>query len=100
MATTNAEFCREMNDITTQIEALDTNYTVFAGDFNHNLVKENVLQPMRRYQQVISDPTTSNGTLLDHIYIKPHLLQSRYEAGVLTSYYSYHEPVYIAIKCN
>ena len=100
VATSKAAFCKEMSNITAQTELLDTDYTVFVGDFNHNLLKETVLPPLRIYQQLITEPTTANGTLLDHIYITPRPPPSRYEAGVLTSYYSYHEPVFLAIKYN
>ena len=92
VATSKAAFCKEMSNITAQTELLDTDYTVFVGDFNHNLLKETVLPPLRQYSQLITEPTTTNGTLLDHIYITPRPPPSRYEAGVLTSYYSYHAP--------
>lgn len=100
VSTSKDAFCAEMNNITAQTELLDIDYTVFAGDFNYNLMKESALSPFKTYHQVITEPTTTNGTLLDHIYIKPIPLPSRYQAAVLTTYYSYHEPVFIAIKYN
>lgn len=96
IATTTAAFCTALNNINTQTELLDTKYTVFLGDFNRNLMKENILTPLKQYKQVITEPTTAKGTLLDHIYIKP--APSHNTASVLTTYYSYHDPVSISIK--
>ncbi|XP_072047334.1 uncharacterized protein [Amphiura filiformis] len=91
-------FCTEMNNITAQTDLLDTDYTVFVGDFNHNLLggRGNDFPSLSQYHQVITDPTTAGGTLLDHIYVKP--CPALYYASVLTTYYSYHNPVFIAIR--
>lgn len=96
VATTTTAFCTELNNITAQTELLDTKYTVIVGDFNHNLMKQKVFTPLKQYQQVITEPTTAKGTLLDHIYIKP--VPSQYIASVLTTYYSYHDPVSISVR--
>ena len=98
VTTSTAAFCTEMNKITAQTELLDVDYAVFTGDFNHNLLKDAILPPFRQYHQVISEPTTAKGTLLDHIYIKPRPTQ--YVASVLTTYYSYHDPVFVAINID
>ena len=92
----NAEFRREMNDLCTQLEGLQTDYTVILGDFNHDLNKQDPLSCFKDYCQVISKPTTHVGTLIDHIYIKPQ--PSDYIADVLWTYYSHHHPVAIGIK--
>ena len=91
-----AAFCREMNDVCTQLETIDTDHTVIVGDFNHNLNKQSPLTCFKDYHQVITKPTTHAGTLIDHIYIKPP--PSEYIADVLWTYYSHHHPVAIAIK--
>ncbi|XP_072048518.1 uncharacterized protein [Amphiura filiformis] len=96
VATSSRVFNDEMNEITAQIENLETDFKVLVGDFNRNLMKEQVLPAFRQYNQVIEDPTTTKGTLLDHIYIKP--TPQNYSASVLTSYYSYHHPTFVAIK--
>ncbi|XP_072042907.1 uncharacterized protein [Amphiura filiformis] len=96
MATNTRVFSTEMNNMTAQIEMLKTDYTVITGDFNRNLLKERILPAFRQYDQVISESTTAKGTLLDHIYVKPK--PHDYQASVLTTYYSYHNPVFIAIK--
>ena len=91
-----AAFRREMNDVCTQLEAIDTDHTVIVGDFNHDLNKQSPLPCFKDYLQVITKPTTHAGTLIDHIYIKPP--PSEYIADVLWTYYSHHHPVAIAIK--
>ncbi|XP_072052002.1 uncharacterized protein [Amphiura filiformis] len=95
MATSTSTFSTEMNNITAQMEVLDTDYKVLVGDFNRNLFKETILPAFRQYHQVISNSTTAKGTLLDHIYVKPKPKQ--YQASVMTTYYSYHQPTFIAI---
>ncbi len=89
-------FRREINEISTQVETLDIDYNLFLGDFNHNLINKTNLPLFQTYHQVITKPTTKNGTLLDHIYVKPS--PDQYRAEVLSTYYSYHDPVAIAIK--
>ena len=92
----NAEFRREMNDLCTQLDGLQTDHTVILGDFNHDLNKQSPFSCFKDYCQVITKPTTHVGTLIDHIYIKP--LPSDYIADVFWTYYSYHHPVAIGIK--
>ena len=93
-------FCTEMNNITAQTELLETDHAVFVGDFNIDLMKDNTIPPrvFENYYQAISEPTTSNETLLDHIYIRPKPSINDFTASVLPTYYSYHRPVFIAIK--
>jgi hypothetical protein len=95
--TTTAALCSELNNITAQIEVLDVDHAILMGDFNINLLTPNsALPPLQHYHQVISESTTTKGTLIDHIYVKP--LPVQYIASVLTTYYSYHDAVFIAIK--
>ena len=93
-------FCTEMSNITAQTELLETDYDVFVGDFNIDLMKDDTLPPrvFQNYYQAISEPTTTNETLLDHIYIRPIPIINDFIASVLPTYYSYHRPVFIAIK--
>ena len=99
-ATRNSTFCTEMSNITAQTELLETDHDVFVGDFNIDLIKSGTLRPksFQNYFQAISEPTTANETLLDHIYIRPIPNTDDFVAGVLPTYYSYHRPVFIAIK--
>jgi len=67
---------------------------VVMGDFNEDIRKPQ--HPVHdsfinlNYQQVISKPTTISGTTIDHIYV--YKVETIYTAGVMSSYYSYHEP--------
>ena len=93
-------FCTEMNSITAQTELLQSDHIIFAGDFNINLMKAGVLPPrcFQHYNQVITEPTTTSNTLIDHIYIKPNPSTDKFIASTLPTYYSNHYPVFIAIK--
>ena len=93
-------FCTEMSNITAQTELLETDHDVFVGDFNIDLMKDDTSPPrvFQNYYQAISEPTTTNETLLDHIYIRPIPSINDFIASVLPTYYSYHRPVFIAIK--
>jgi len=61
------------------------------GDFNVNYLSDArndllLFMTDRNYQQVVSEPTTDYGSLLDHIYINtPHSLHSCYVADVYFS---------------
>ena len=98
--TRHGTFCTEMSNITAQTELLETDHAVFVGDFNIDLLKEGTSPPrvFQSYFQAISEPTTTNETLLDHIYMKPIPGINDFVASVLPTYYSYHRPVFIAIK--
>ena len=72
-----------------------SDYTVIMGDFNFDLFKHQGLQPLANYRQLIEQSTTSGSTLLDHIYISP--TPANYSAGILNTYYSYHEPVFLSL---
>ena len=85
-----------LNDLCTQIETLSVEYVVILGDFNHDLLKKPPISALRRYKQLIASPTTAKGTMVDHIYIKP--LPAEYNASVLASHFSYHEPISVSIK--
>ena len=92
--------CTEMNDITAQIELLDSDYTIIAGDFNIDLMKTGISTPrcFQNYQQVISEPTTIDNTLIDHIYINPSPAVGQFKASTLPTYHSNHYPTYLAIR--
>ena len=88
-----------MGNIVAQTELLDTDHSVFTGDFNIDLLKTGVSSPQvfKNYFQAVNKPTTANNTLIDHIYIKSKQ-QTDYDYNVLPTYYSYHRPVFIAIN--
>ncbi len=78
-----------MTDLFTQFESLDTDYNVILGDFNHDLLKNPTILAFNDYEQLIQQPTTSNGTLLDHIYIKPTPQEYQFTYNNLY----HHEPI-------
>ena len=73
---------------------------LIGGDFNENLMSDTntpIQQLLQKYKfmQLIQQPTTSSGTLLDALYIRnPCPLTT----GVMQTYYSYHDPTYCAIQ--
>ena len=93
----------EQSDFLKTLEVLVkliSNYktVVLVGDLNEDCLSHKM--PIRdllssyRYHRLITQRTKLNETLLDVIYMKN--LPVAYYAGVLQSYYSYHEPVYVA----
>lgn len=72
-----------------------TEHKIIVGDLNYDLMKYPPIKQLSAgFKQVITSPTTTSGTLLDHIYVSDTLLH--YACGTLNTYYSYHEPVYLA----
>ena len=77
------------------IGTLSSHACIIAGDFNINIAnnaESSFPQMLSTYQftQTVKSPTTDQGTLLDHIYIR-HL--TSYSCVVRDSYYSYHDKV-------
>ncbi len=84
-----------------EIEAYRNNkQVIICGDFNENNLKE--AGPICRkfteygYTQIIRQPTTMKGTLLDHMYVRnPETVE---HWGVLQTTYSYHEPTFCLLN--
>lgn len=81
-----------LHQIETYSQFYNTDHKVILGDLNYDLQKQPSLEPLKDFHQIITNPTTSAGTLLDPVYVDT--LPETYCAGVLNTYYSYHEPVY------
>ena len=69
---------------------------VILGDFNHNELKSlsvSTFMASLGYLQSVLEPTTENGTLIDHVYIKQ---TSHYviDAKVMPVYFSTHEAIH------
>lgn len=66
------------------------------GEFNINALHQNsqISQILRDYVQIVTDPTHIFGSLLDHIYIHKHFLDSiNVHVNVLTYHFSDHDAV-------
>lgn len=77
-----------------------TDQIIVTGDFNEDLNQRNTpvkdLFTTHGYSQLISHATTTEGTRIDHMYVNSTLPidSTAIESGVLSTYYSYHDPIY------
>ncbi|XP_035671494.1 uncharacterized protein LOC118412624 [Branchiostoma floridae] len=75
--------------------------TIFLGDFNENLLSGEDNKKIQKFfetnnfEQLVEDPTTMKGTLIDHVYIAPP--SSNVSCGVIQTFYSYHDAVYCTL---
>ena len=70
------------------------------GDFNDNSAVSKSMENLMTqhgYSQIVSSPTTENGTLIDHIYIKD-IDPTSVDIKVMPTYYSYHECICMRFK--
>ena len=77
--------------------------SVIIGDFNVNWLSETSRRPLynvmvrdNSYVQLISDYTTDNRTLIDHIYYKA-TSQSNVNSGILETYFSDHKSIWVTM---
>ncbi|XP_066269843.1 uncharacterized protein [Branchiostoma lanceolatum] len=76
--------------------------TVVLGDFNFDLLKcppPKILAAMGQFgfSQHVQVPTTDNGTLLDHVYVRGHV-EDNVHVTVVDTYYSDHDMVCVSLK--
>ena len=88
-------------DIETVLPYLPYDSTIIGGDFNINVIDQPYrvrIQALEKhgFSQVITTPTTTGGTLLDHIYLRRLPVDN--ESGVLQTYYSYHDAIYYILS--
>ena len=74
--------------------------TIVVGDFNENLLlkkKTPLLDLMSsyRYTQIVTKPTTDQGSLLDHVYINE--VNICHTVDILDTYYSDHDAVLLTL---
>ena len=79
-------------------------FNIFIGDFNINWLDEASRRPLDRffindhnYMQLVSNVTTDNRTLIDHIYT--NLPESQVSSHILETYFSDHKAVCALINC-
>lgn len=77
------------------LSSVDQNeHILVIGDFNYNILSDPtniVFPPLKDYNQLVREPTTLKGTLLDHIYVNNS--PPNPTAVVRSSHYSYHDPL-------
>ncbi|ROL52065.1 ATP-dependent DNA helicase PIF1 [Anabarilius grahami] len=95
------EFLAQLNALLTSLEIIDFKPLIVCGDFNEDELSRcnkpilNLFED-KGYTQLISTGTTENNTLLDPVFISG--THSNVRAGVLQTYYSYHDPVYCVLE--
>ena len=72
--------------------------TIICGDFNENILKqESSIQNFMEqhgFTQIVDNPTTDGGTLIDHVYYSGQL---KISLETKQTYYSYHNMVVLGI---
>ncbi len=96
-----ADFLANLNALLTSLEIMDFKPIIVCGDFNEDQLSHcnkpilNLFED-KGYKQLISTGTTEKNTLLDPVFISG--AHSNIRAGVLQTYYSYHDPVYCVLE--
>lgn len=76
-----------------------TGQKIIMGDFNENLLSTTKSTPKlmeeNGYHQLVTFPTTENGTLIDHVYTNIPLTQL--QVLPLPTYFSYHEAITLTL---
>ncbi|XP_061883615.1 uncharacterized protein LOC133634970 [Entelurus aequoreus] len=76
-----------------------SNTIVIMGDFNEDLLKHSSISKLmgqNGFSQHVTQATTENGTLIDHIYVKT--TQYAVDCAVLSTYFSDHEAILCAFR--
>ena len=95
-----SEFLTNMKNLLDAVEIQNPGQIVICGDMNEDTATN--AKPIhkfftdRGYTQLIQTTTTQKHTTLDLIYVSHP--QKCLSAGVLHSYYSYHQPVYTVVQ--
>ena len=82
------------------VKSLDlTQPTIILGDFNYDILhtEHDIIKVWEQYgdRQVVTEPTTDYGSLLDHVYMNS---DNDCVIDVVDTYYSDHDTVYVSIK--
>ena len=82
----------------------NNNSNIIIGDFNVNWLCEterqslyNVMVRDYGYRQLITNCTTDNNTLIDHLYT--NVVNMKTSSGNLETYFSDHKAIWVACKC-
>ena len=86
------------------LNSLSSQFNIFIGDFNINWLNEINRRPLynffisdHNYRQLVSNVTTDNQTLIDHIYT--NLPNSQASSQILETYFSDHKAVCALVNC-
>ena len=90
--------------LTQVLGSLSSQFNIFIGDFNINWFNDINRRPLynffindHNYRQLVSDVTTDNLTLIDHIYT--NLPESQASSHILETYFSDHKAICALINC-
>lgn len=89
-------FCQNLMSLLTLLDKYPGGCIVM-GDFNEDILKVCSLQKIMEnqgFRQYVEEPTTENGTLIDHVYVKRI---AKVNVNMLPTYYSYHEAILIQL---
>ncbi|XP_061923815.1 uncharacterized protein LOC133663392 isoform X1 [Entelurus aequoreus] len=76
-----------------------SNTIVIMGDFNEDILKHSSISKLmgqNGFSQHVTQATTENGTLIDHVYVKT--TQYAVDCAVLSTYFSDHEAILCAFR--
>ena len=95
------QLCAALDEV---LRFCTSQFNIFIGDFNTNWLDEANRRPLDRffinnhnYMQLVSNVTTDNRTLIDHIYT--NLPESQVSSRILETYFSDHNAVCALINC-
>ncbi|XP_048251539.1 uncharacterized protein LOC125379306 [Haliotis rufescens] len=70
---------------------------IIKGDFNENVFVSSSIQTLMEsngFAQIVSEPTTESGTLIDHVYVRG---LENVSVQILPTYFGYHEAIEIRL---
>ena len=94
---------RLLSALRTILDEDSSSQNIIIGDFNVNWMVESDRQSLfnfmvieNNYSQLITDFTTDNKTLIDHVYT--NLIEEQVHAGILETYFSDHKAIWASLK--
>ena len=89
-------FCQELGEINA-----DSTFHIILGNFNINFIEQNsqISHLLLDYVQIVSEPTQTSGSLLDHVYIERNILDTMdVKTYVNTIYFSDHNAIQFTLS--
>ena len=83
------------------LQTMSLQYKVIIGDFNVNWMNEVERRPLynlftqQNYKQLISQYTTDNRTIIDHIYT--NISDFHVTSGILETYFTDHKAIWLSL---